>query len=159
MVFDHRGEYASQYEAIHSIAAKIGCSGEMLRNWVRQAERDLGQRSGPTTDERERIKALERENRELRQANEILRKASAYFCPGGARPPVEAMITFIDHHRDVYGVEPICKLLPIAPSTYHAHVARRVSPGAPRFDSGAAHGTTIDSRASTSVMEGCSVSL
>src|SRR3712207_7822643 len=80
MVFDHQGEHASQYEAIRSIAQKIGCSGETLRNWVRQAEREQGQRSGPTTDERERIKALERENRELRQANEILRKASAYFA-------------------------------------------------------------------------------
>ena len=80
MVFDHQGEHASQYEAIRSIAQKIGCSGETLRNWVRQAERDQGQRAGPTPDERERIKALERENRDLRQANEILRKASAYFA-------------------------------------------------------------------------------
>ena len=80
MVFDHQGEHASQYEAIRSIAQKIGCSGETLRNWVRQAERDQGQRAGPTPDERERIKALERENSELRQANEILRKASAYFA-------------------------------------------------------------------------------
>ena len=80
MVFDHQSEHASQYEAIRSIAQKIGCSGETLRNWVRQAERDQGRRAGPTTDERERIKALERENRELRQANEILRKASAYFA-------------------------------------------------------------------------------
>src|ERR671917_1388379 len=79
MVFDHQGEHASQYEAIRSIAQKIGCSGETLRNWVRQAERDQGQRASSTTDERERIKALERENRELRQANEILRKASAFF--------------------------------------------------------------------------------
>ena len=63
--------------AIRSIAAKIGCSGETLRNWVRQAERDRDVRAGPTTDERERIKALQREVRELRQANEILRKASA----------------------------------------------------------------------------------
>ncbi|HSH77236.1 MAG TPA: IS3 family transposase [Herpetosiphonaceae bacterium] len=129
MVFDHQGEHASQYEAIRSIAQKIGCSGETLRNWVRQAERDQGLRAGPTTDERERIKALERENRELRQANEILRKASAYFCSGGARPPVEAMIAFIDEHRGVDGVEPICKVLPIAPSTYHAHVGRRADPG------------------------------
>ena len=80
MVFDHQGEHASQYEAIRSIAQKIGYSGETLRNWVRQAERDQGQRAGPTPDERERIKALERENRELRQANEILRKASSYFA-------------------------------------------------------------------------------
>jgi transposase len=80
MVFDHQGEHASQYEAIRSIAQKIGCSGETLRNWVRQAERDQGQRAGPAPDELERIKALERENRELGQANEILRKASAYFA-------------------------------------------------------------------------------
>ena len=80
MVFDHRDEYASQYEAIRSIAAKIGCSGETLRHWVRQAERDQGPRAGPTSQEQERIKALEREVRELRQANEILRKASAYFA-------------------------------------------------------------------------------
>ena len=80
MVFDHQGEHASQWAAIGSIAAKIGCSGETLRNWVRRAERDRGVRAGPTTDERDRIKDLERENRELRQANEILRKASAYFA-------------------------------------------------------------------------------
>jgi len=76
----------------------------------------------------ERLKALERENRELRQANAILRKASAFFCPGGARPPVQTMIAFIDDHRGAYGVEPICEVLPIAPSTYHAHVARRRDP-------------------------------
>ena len=80
MVLDHQGEHTSQWAAIHSIAEKIGCSGETLRNWVRQAERDQGSRPGPTTEERERIKALERENRGLRQANEILRKASAYFA-------------------------------------------------------------------------------
>ena len=80
MVLEHQGEHASQWSAIGSIAAKIGCTAETLRNWVRQAERDQGLRSGPTSDERERIKALEREVRELRQANEILRKASAYFA-------------------------------------------------------------------------------
>ena len=80
MVFDHAGDYPSQWAAITSIAAKIGCKAETLRRWVRQAERDDGLAPGPTTDERERIKALERENRELRQANEILRKASAYFA-------------------------------------------------------------------------------
>ena len=78
MVLEHAGDHASQWEAIGSIAAKIGCSGETLRNWVRQAERDRGVRSGPTTAEHEPIKALEREVRERRQANEILRKASAY---------------------------------------------------------------------------------
>ena len=80
MVLDHGGEHASQAVAIRSIAQKIGCSGETLRVWVRQAERNRGVRAGPTTDERERIRALEREVRELRQANEILRKASAYFA-------------------------------------------------------------------------------
>ena len=79
MVLEHQGEHASQWAAIQSIAAKIGCSGETLRHWVRRAERDQGLRAGLTTDERERIKALERENRELRQANEILRKAR-YFA-------------------------------------------------------------------------------
>ena len=80
MVLDGAGEHGSQWAAIGSIAAKIGCTAETLRRWVRQAERDRGRRAGPTTEDRERIKALERENRELRQANEILRKASAYFA-------------------------------------------------------------------------------
>ena len=80
MVLEHRGDYASQWAAIVSIASKIGCTGETLRKWVRQAERDQGLRDGTTTEERDRLKALERENRELRQANEILRKASAYFA-------------------------------------------------------------------------------
>ena len=80
MVLDHGGDHASQWAAIGSIAAKIGCTAETLRKWVRQAERDAGQRPGAMAEERERIKALEREVRELRQANEILRKASAYFA-------------------------------------------------------------------------------
>ena len=80
MVLDGAGEHGSQWAAIGSIAAKIGCTSETLRRWVRQAERDRGKRAGPTTEDRERIRALERENRELRQANEILRKASAYFA-------------------------------------------------------------------------------
>jgi transposase len=80
MVFEHRTEHTSQWAAIASIAAKIGCTAQTLSNWVRRAERDQGKRLGTTTDERERIKVLERENRELRQANEILRKASAYFA-------------------------------------------------------------------------------
>ena len=80
MVFEHRDEHASQWAAIASIAAKIGCTSQTLSNWVRQAERDQGKRLGLTTDERARLKQLERENRELRRANEILRKASAYFA-------------------------------------------------------------------------------
>jgi len=80
MVFEHRDQYPSQWEAIWSIAGKIGCSAETLRKWIRRAEIDAGRRGGLTTDERARMKDLERENRELRRANEILRKASAYFA-------------------------------------------------------------------------------
>ena len=80
LVGEHRKEYRSEWAAINSIAGKIGCTGETLRSWVRRSERDQGLRAGPTTHDGDRIKALERENRELRQANEILRKASAYFA-------------------------------------------------------------------------------
>ncbi len=80
MVLDHEGEYDSQWAAVTSIAEKIGCTPETLRKWVRRAETDAGRRPGLTTEERERLKALEKENRELRRANEILRKASAYFA-------------------------------------------------------------------------------
>ena len=80
MVQEHRGEHSSQWGAITSVAGKLGCTAESLRRWVRQAETDGGQREGLTTPERERVKELEREVRELRQANEILRKASAYFA-------------------------------------------------------------------------------
>jgi transposase len=80
MVLEHQDEHGSQWAAIASIAGKVGCTPESLRRWVRQVERDRGLRSGPTTDEQVRMKALEREVRELRQANEILRKASAYFA-------------------------------------------------------------------------------
>jgi transposase-like protein len=80
MVFEHRSDHASQWAAITSIAAKIGCTAQTLSTWLKQAERDQGRRPGLTTDERERLKTLEREVKELRQANEILRKASAYFA-------------------------------------------------------------------------------
>ena len=77
---EHLGDYPSRWAAIRSIAAKIGCTTQTLDNWMKQDERDAGERSGLSTDERARMKALERENRELRQANEILRKASAFFA-------------------------------------------------------------------------------
>ena len=80
LVFEQQGEHDSQWAAITSIAAKLGCTAETLRHWVRQAERDAGERPGLTSSERERLKDLERENRELKRANEILRKASAYFA-------------------------------------------------------------------------------
>jgi len=80
LVREHGPEHASQWAAIASIASKLGCTAETLRRWVRQAERDRGERAGLTTDERQQLKALQRENFELKRANEILRKASAYFA-------------------------------------------------------------------------------
>lgn len=80
MVFEHEADHGSQWATISSIASKIGCSCETLRNWVRRAECDQGRRPGMMSEERERIKELERENRELRRANEILRKAAAFFA-------------------------------------------------------------------------------
>jgi transposase-like protein len=80
MVFEHEGRYGSRWETVCSIASKIGCSAEALRKWVQQAEVDSGRRAGVSTDERSRVKELEQENRELRRANDILRKASAYFA-------------------------------------------------------------------------------
>jgi transposase len=80
MVFEHQAEYGSQWAAMESIAAKVGCTAETLRKWVRKSEQDQGIREGLKGDEHERLKALERENRELKRANEILRQASAYFA-------------------------------------------------------------------------------
>jgi transposase-like protein len=80
MVLDNLGQHESRWQAIVSISAKIGCSAHTLNEWVKKAEVDRGERAGVTTEMAERLKALERENRELKQANEILRKASAYFA-------------------------------------------------------------------------------
>ena len=80
LVLDQSDKHSSQWAAIQSVASKIGCTSETLRKWVRQAEYDSGTRDGLTTEERTRLKDLERENRELKRSNEILRKASAYFA-------------------------------------------------------------------------------
>ena len=80
LVLDHEGEHSSRWAAVSSIAAKIGCTSQTLHEWVKRFERDSGVRAGVPTDVATKLKALERENRELRQANEILRKASAYFA-------------------------------------------------------------------------------
>tara|TARA_R110001592_G_scaffold65452_2_gene200833 strand:- start:1337 stop:1606 length:270 start_codon:yes stop_codon:yes gene_type:complete len=80
MLFEHKADYESEWAAMESIASKIGCTAETLRKWVRRAEVDAGQRVGLTTDERDRLKALEKENRELKRANEILKTASAFFA-------------------------------------------------------------------------------
>ncbi|WP_412175994.1 IS3 family transposase [Escherichia coli] len=120
MVLESQGEYDSQWAAICSIAPKIGCTPETLRVWVRQHERDTGGGDGGlTTAERQRLKELERENRELRRSNDILRQASAYFCEGGVRPPLEKVMPLLDKLRKLYGVGPVCSELHIAPSTYY----------------------------------------
>ena len=111
MVLDHEADHPSRWAAVVSIAAKIGCTAQTLLEWVKRVEVDSGKRVGvPRAAPGQRDSA----------------QGVGVFCPGGARPPVQAMITFIDDHREVYGVEPICKVLPIAPSTYHAHVAQRI---------------------------------
>ncbi|WP_435431427.1 IS3 family transposase [Shigella sonnei] len=120
MVLESQGEYDSQWATICSIAPKIGCTPETLRVRVRQHERDTGGGDGGlTTAERQRLKELERENRELRRSNDILRQASAYFCEGGVRPPLEKMMPLLDKLREQYGVGPLCSELHIAPSTYY----------------------------------------
>ncbi|EIP5559769.1 IS3 family transposase, partial [Escherichia coli] len=120
MVLESQGEYDSQWAAICSIAPKIGCTPETLRVWVRQHERDTGGSDGGlTTAERQRLKELERENRELRRSNDILRQASAYFGEGGVRPPLEKIMPLLDKLREQYGVGPVCSELHIAPSTYY----------------------------------------
>ncbi|HDJ0051514.1 TPA: IS3 family transposase [Escherichia coli] len=120
MVLESQDEYDSQWAAICSIAPKIGCTPETLRVWVRQHERDTGSGDGGlTTAERQRLKELERENRELRRSNDILRQASAYFGEGGVRPPLEKIMPLLDKLREQYGVGPVCSELHIAPSTYY----------------------------------------
>ncbi|EPA8143359.1 TPA: IS3 family transposase [Escherichia coli] len=120
MVLESQSEYDSQWATICSIAPKIGCTPETLRVWVLQHERDTGGGDGGlTTAERQRLKELERENRELRRSNDILRQASAYFGEGGVRPPLEKMMPLLDKLREQYGVGPLCSELHIAPSTYY----------------------------------------
>ena len=129
MVEEHREAHASEWAVLQSVAPKLGCTAETLRKWVRQAQRDAGHRPGLTTSERERLKELEREVRELKRANEILRKAFAYFAQAELdRRRVATMVQFIADHRAVFGVEPICAVLPIAPSTYHRHRHQRTHP-------------------------------
>ena len=125
MVEEHREAHASEWAVLQSIAPKLGCTAATLRTWVRQAHRDTGHRPGLTTSEREGLNALEREVRELNRANEILREASAYVAqrsPTAAASSHDGVV-----HRRAPGalrVESICTLLPIAPPTYHATVAK-----------------------------------
>ncbi|WP_077823487.1 IS3-like element IS629 family transposase [Escherichia coli] len=120
MVLESQGEYDSQWATICSIAPKIGCTPETLRVWVRQHERDTGGGDGGlTTAERQRLKELERENRELRRSNDILRQASAYFAKAEFDRLWKKMMLLLDKLREQYGVGPLCSELHIAPSTYY----------------------------------------
>ncbi|QGH88095.1 IS3 family transposase (plasmid) [Shigella dysenteriae] len=120
MVLENQGEYDSQWATICSIAPKIGCTPETLRVWVRQHERDTGGGDGGlTTAERQRLKELERENRELRRSNDILRQASAYFAKAEFDRLWKKLMPLLDKLREQYGVGPLCSELHIAPSTYY----------------------------------------
>ncbi|HBA3838455.1 TPA: IS3 family transposase, partial [Escherichia coli] len=120
MVLESQDEYDSQWAAICSIAPKIGCTPETLRVWVRQYERDTGGGDGGlTTAERQRLKELERENRELRRSNDILRQASAYFAKAEFDRLWKKLMPLLDKLREQYGVGPVCSELHIAPSTYY----------------------------------------
>ncbi|HGP2816633.1 TPA: IS3 family transposase [Salmonella enterica] len=129
MVIESQNDYGSQWAAISSIAPKIGCTPETLRTWLRQYKRDTGTGDGGlTTAERQRLKELEREVRELRRSNDILRQASAYFGEGGVRPPVEKIMPLVNTLRDEHGGGPVCHELDIAPSTYYRHQQHRRHP-------------------------------
>ncbi|EFB2497585.1 IS3 family transposase [Escherichia coli] len=120
MVLESQDEYDSQWAAICSIAPKIGCTPETLRVWVRQHERDTGGGDGGLTSaERQRLKELERENRELRRSNDILRQASAYFAKAEFDRLWKKLMPLLDKLREQYEVGPVCSELHIAPSTYY----------------------------------------
>ncbi|EIX1854755.1 IS3 family transposase [Cronobacter sakazakii] len=128
MVLENQNTYNSQWAAICSIAPKIGCTPETLRIWIRQQEPVDDEQNALTASERQRLKELEREVRELRRSNDILRQASAYFGPGGARPPLEKIMPLLENLSGEHGVGPVCHELDIAPSTYYCHQQRRKCP-------------------------------
>ncbi|MGH8940522.1 MAG: IS3 family transposase, partial [Actinomycetes bacterium] len=123
MVQETIEQTGERFGAITRVARQLGVGSESLRGWVRQVEVDGGHRPGVTSEERRRIAQLERDNRELRRANEIL-KAAAKFLRAGARPATAEVVSFIHGHRDRWGVEPICRVLQVAPSTYYAARSR-----------------------------------
>ncbi len=137
LVLENESQHGSRWQAVMSISAKIGCSAHTLNQWVKKAEVDSGKRAGIAADVAERLKVLERENR-ARPTRSCARRrrrsaartggAADRLCDGGARPPTETMIAFIDAHRGQHGVDPICRVLPIAPSTYYDHLAKRSDP-------------------------------
>ncbi|WP_407199789.1 IS3 family transposase [Citrobacter freundii] len=136
MLIEHLDEYDSEPDAIRAISSKIGCHYDTLKGWLRQHRNDLRGGISPvrtgdgelTSNERQRLKELERENRELRRSNDILRQASAYFCSGGARPPLEKIMPLLERLSGAHGVGPVCRELDIAPSTYYWYQQRQQSP-------------------------------
>ncbi|TBV16165.1 IS3 family transposase [Stutzerimonas kirkiae] len=120
MVYEVRESHDSQWAAIEAVSSKIGCTAQTLSNWIRKASSP----ATPSAPADPRIKELEREIRELKRANEILKVASAFFGPGGTRPPFEVIWQLIDKHRQSFGVEPLCRVLQVSPSAYRRHAAR-----------------------------------
>ncbi|MDD2947188.1 MAG: IS3 family transposase [Acinetobacter sp.] len=119
LLIESEKDYPSNWAAITAIAPKIGCTPETLRVWYQKYLDKQNPVKVQQLSDQERIKQLERENKELQRANEILRKAAGFFRPGGARPPTQIMVDFIHNNKELYGVEAICRILPIAPSTYY----------------------------------------
>ena len=131
-----RSGWPSDQRGVPRVGEQLGINADTLRNWVKQARVDAGERPGPTTADRTRIAELEREVRELRRANAILKTASAFFAAELDRPSA-TLIAYIDQHKDEFGVEPICRALTeagakIAPSTYYAARTRPPSARAVR---------------------------
>lgn len=127
LVLDNEAQHPSRWQAIMSIAAKIGCSAQTLNDWVKKAEVDSGRHRDPDRDGREAEGPGAREPRAAASQRDPA-QGERVFCHGGARPPVEVMVSFIDTLRGTHRVEPICSVLPIAPSTYYDHLAKRADP-------------------------------
>ncbi|WP_413771506.1 IS3 family transposase [Psychrobacter sp. AC24] len=119
MLIEAKDDYPSTWSAIKAIAPKIGCTPETLRSWHKKHIDKTIPAKIQAQSQAERIKELERENKELKQANEIIRKAAAFFGPGGNRPQTLVMVQFIDENKSIYGILAICRVLPIAPSIYY----------------------------------------
>ncbi|WP_156915675.1 MULTISPECIES: IS3 family transposase [unclassified Psychrobacter] len=119
MLIEAKDDYPSTWSAIKAIAPKIGCTPETLRSWHKKHIDKTIPAKIQAQSQAERIKELERENKELKQANEIIRKAAGFFRPGGNRPQTLVMVQFIDENKSIYGILAICRVLPIAPSIYY----------------------------------------
>ncbi|MDP9651980.1 transposase-like protein [Paraburkholderia caledonica] len=126
LVREQRSEHPPMWGAVESIAPIIGCTPQTPHEWVKRDQINHDERDDVTTGERERLKALEREVRELRRAKRDSQGRERVFRPSEVRPPFQALKAFIDQHRDTFGVEPICKVLRIVPSGYRRHAAQLV---------------------------------